>query len=67
MRDLQIAHLPGYKAGVLSCSQDGPIRGLEAAYDRLSETRVGPNQSLVQVLVIHVRTDSIADDNMQCY
>ncbi|KAI9063016.1 alpha/beta-hydrolase [Trametes sanguinea] len=41
-------YLPGYKRVMQSCYQDGPVRGLEAAVDRVATLAVGNAQRRVQ-------------------
>ncbi|OSD03485.1 alpha/beta-hydrolase [Trametes coccinea BRFM310] len=59
LRDLQASELPGYKRSLQSCFVDGPIRGQEAAFDKLASLTVGPAQQRVQVLVVHGTDDEI--------
>ncbi|KAL7285274.1 hypothetical protein ACG7TL_000368 [Trametes sanguinea] len=56
-RDLQASYLPGYKRVMQSCYQDGPVRGLEAAFDRMATLAVGTARQRVQVLIIHGTQD----------
>ncbi|KAI0825183.1 alpha/beta-hydrolase [Trametes gibbosa] len=59
LRDLQSSKLPGYKRSLQSCFQDGPIRGLEAAFDAVAQVTTGSTQQLCEVLVIHGTDDGI--------
>ncbi|OSD03484.1 alpha/beta-hydrolase [Trametes coccinea BRFM310] len=56
-RDLQASYLPGYKRVMQSCYQDGPVRGLEAAFDRMATLAVGTARQRVQVLLMHGSQD----------
>ncbi|KAI0335324.1 alpha/beta-hydrolase [Cubamyces sp. BRFM 1775] len=58
-RDLQASSLPGYKRTIQSCYQDGPVRHLEAAFDKLATILVGPAQQSLQVLIIHGTEDEV--------
>ncbi|KAI9063015.1 alpha/beta-hydrolase [Trametes sanguinea] len=59
LRDLQASELPGYKRSLQSCFVDGPIRGQEAAFDKLARVTIGPTQQPIQVLVVHGTEDEI--------
>ncbi|KAI0361681.1 alpha/beta-hydrolase [Trametes cingulata] len=59
LRDLQGRDLPGYKRALQSCFEDGPIRGLEAAFDQVAKAAVGPDHKALQVLIIHGTDDDI--------
>ncbi|KAI8995580.1 alpha/beta-hydrolase [Trametes punicea] len=59
LRDLQASDLPGYKRSLQSCFESGPIRGLEAAYDKVAQATVGLAQRPLEVLVIHGTDDEI--------
>ncbi|KAH9898450.1 alpha/beta-hydrolase [Cubamyces lactineus] len=58
-RDLQASSLPGYKRTLQSCYQDGPVRHLEAAFDKLATIAVGPLRQSLQVLIIHGTEDEV--------
>ncbi|KAI0651800.1 alpha/beta-hydrolase [Trametes meyenii] len=59
LRNLQTSELAGYGRSLRSCFQDGPIRGLEAAFDRVAQVAVGPARQKPQVLIIHGTDDDI--------
>ncbi|KAJ8495832.1 hypothetical protein ONZ51_g1471 [Trametes cubensis] len=59
LKDLQATELPGYKRSLQSCFEDGPIRGLEAAYDEVARVTIGPAQQPLQVRIIHGTEDEI--------
>ncbi|KAI0374220.1 alpha/beta-hydrolase [Pilatotrama ljubarskyi] len=59
LRDLQASDLPGYRRALQSCFEDGPIRGLEAAFDQVATVAVGPDRKSLQVLVVHGTDDEI--------
>ncbi|KAI0669949.1 alpha/beta-hydrolase [Trametes maxima] len=59
LRDLQTSELPGYGRSLQSCFKDGPIRGLEAAFDKVAEVTVGHTQQKLQILIIHGTEDDI--------
>ncbi|KAI0662773.1 Alpha/Beta hydrolase protein [Cubamyces menziesii] len=59
LKDLQATELPGYKRSLQSCFENGPIRGLEAAYDEVARVTVGPAQQPLQVRIIHGTEDEI--------
>ncbi|KAI0639351.1 alpha/beta-hydrolase [Trametes polyzona] len=59
LRDLQSSNLPGYKRSLQSCFQDGPIRGLEAAFDGVARVAAGPTKQPLKVLIIHGTDDDI--------
>ncbi|KAH9849809.1 alpha/beta-hydrolase [Lenzites betulinus] len=63
LRDLQSSELPGYKRSLGSCFQDGPIRGLEAAFDAVAQAMAGPTQQHYEVLIIHGTDDPIVPYN----
>ncbi|EMD41823.1 hypothetical protein CERSUDRAFT_110386 [Gelatoporia subvermispora B] len=52
IRKLQAESLPGYKMSMESCFKDGPLRGLEWAFDKLSGLRTVSGRP-VQVELIH--------------
>ncbi|KAJ3010557.1 hypothetical protein NUW54_g2442 [Trametes sanguinea] len=56
-RDLQANYLPGYKRVMQSCYQDGPVRGLETAFDQIATLAVGTARRRVQVLIMHGTED----------
>ncbi|KAI0778134.1 alpha/beta-hydrolase [Trametes elegans] len=59
IRELQASSLPGYKRSLQSCFEHGPIRGLEAAFDKIPQVPAGPTRQPPQVLVIHGTDDEI--------
>ncbi|KAJ8495831.1 hypothetical protein ONZ51_g1470 [Trametes cubensis] len=58
-RDLQASSLPGYKRALQSCYQDGPVRHMETAFDKLATIAVGPARQSLQVLIIHGTEDEV--------
>ncbi|KAI0335325.1 alpha/beta-hydrolase [Cubamyces sp. BRFM 1775] len=59
LKDLQASDLPGYKRSLQSCFEDGPIRGLEAAYDKVAKITLGHSHQPLLARVIHGTEDEI--------
>ena len=53
-RQLQASSLPGYKRSLQSCFDNGPIRGMQDTFDKLSSLAVGLKGSPLKALIIHV-------------
>jgi hypothetical protein len=49
LRNIQSKVLAGYETAIHSCTEHGPVRGLESTFDALG-------QSDLNVLVVHVST-----------
>jgi len=60
LRILQGENLPGYKSGVLSCFQDGPIFGIRRAFDLLDTVRVASGKP-AETLIIQGTEDPVVD------
>jgi len=58
IRKLQGEFLPGYKTSLESCFKDGPLRGLEWAFDRLQDLQTASGDA-VQVELVHGTAEEV--------
>ncbi|OBZ79344.1 Dihydrolipoyllysine-residue acetyltransferase component of acetoin cleaving system [Grifola frondosa] len=58
IRELQEQWLTGYRTSLQSCFEDGPVRGMSYAFNKLAGLHVGPEKKPLQALVIHGTADA---------